>query len=55
MGYIETEQAVRLIETTTNAIKTTQPEPEPTNYWWLLLIGVVPVFVGWLLTRKKKS
>jgi hypothetical protein len=54
MGYIETEQAVRLIETTTNAIKTAQPDPEPTNYWWLLIIGVVPVIVGAMLKFKKK-
>jgi hypothetical protein len=53
MGYIETEQAVRLIETTTNAIRTTQPTPDKPNYWWLLIIGVVPVFVAWVLRRKK--
>ncbi len=46
MGQINTEQATRLIETTAEAIANTQPEPEPTNYWWLLAIAVIPVLLG---------
>ena len=54
MGYIETEQAVRLIETTANAIAATTPEPVKTNYWWLLVIAVVPAVIIWWLNKKKK-
>jgi len=31
-------------------IQIVQDEP---NYWWLLLIGVIPVLVGILLNRKR--
>lgn len=45
MGYVPVEQTVAIIEATKN---------KP-NYWWLLIIGVVPVVLGWWLRRKKSS
>lgn len=40
MGF-STEQTVAVIE----AVK------DKPNYWWLLIIGVVPVAIGFLLTH----
>jgi len=47
MGYIPAEQTVAIIEAT----------KDKPNYWWLLIIGVVPVVVGcfvkFVLDKKK--
>lgn len=45
MGYASTEQTVAIIE----AVK------DKPNYWWLLIIGIVPVVVAWFLSRNKKK
>ena len=53
----EQKQATEIIDSVTRLVDAVQPDtinqvqPEP-NYWWLLLIGVVPVVVGWLLHRE---
>lgn len=44
MGQISTEQTVAIIE----SVK------EPTNYWWLLTLAIIPVLLGWWLNRKKQ-
>ena len=49
-GGIDTEQAIRIIETTSTAINSAK---EPTNYWWLLSIAVIPVIIGVYLKGKK--
>ena len=57
MGQVSTEQTVEIIEAVGDAINAASPEvvqiqPEP-NYWWLLLIAVVPVLLGLWIKRKK--
>ena len=47
-----TEQSIQIIEATADAIAKVQPEPEPTNYWWMLAIAIVPVVIGLLWRRK---
>ena len=49
MGMVSTEQTVRVIEAVGEVVERQQPE---TNYWWLLIIAVIPVIVGFLLKRK---
>lgn len=51
MGQMATEQTIAIIE----AAKDTTSEP---NYWWLMLIAVLPVILApfiaiWLNKRKK--
>jgi p-aminobenzoyl-glutamate transporter AbgT len=59
MGQVNTEQAVKIIDAVGDVIDKAQPDtvtqvqPDP-NYWWLLLIGIVPVVLGWWLTKRKK-
>jgi hypothetical protein len=56
---LSTEQTTAVIESTAEAIARTNPDPEPTNYWWLLLIAVIPVilapFVATWIKRKVKG
>lgn len=52
MGMVSTEQTVRIIEAVSDAVKPTA-QPQSTNYWWLLLIAIVPVLLGWYLKRRK--
>ena len=44
VGYVPVEQTVAIIEAA---------KSKP-NYWWLLIIGVVPVVIGWMLRKKKQ-
>jgi len=44
MGMVSPEQVVLIAD----SVK------DKPNYWWLLIIGVVPVLVGWLLKKKGK-
>lgn len=43
MGYIPVEQTVAIIEAVCDTIDKTQ---ETTNYWWSLLLVIVPVILG---------
>jgi hypothetical protein len=57
MGQVSTEQTVAIIEAVGDAI---QPNPvvmqaEPNmNYWWLLSLAVIPVFLTYWLNKRKK-
>jgi len=51
MGQISTEQTAILLDSFSDAVSNTQPEP--TNYWWLLIIAILPVCLGVWLKRKK--
>ena len=51
MGY-QAEQTVAIIEAVGEVTK--QPDPEPTNYWWLLTIAIVPAIIGAYLTGRKR-
>jgi ABC-type polysaccharide/polyol phosphate export permease len=53
MGQVSAEQTVAIIEAVGEAVK--QPDPEPTNYWWLLIIAVIPVFIGAYFGRRNES
>jgi len=53
MGQMSAEQSIRFVEATADAIARTQPEPESTNYLWLLLIAVIPILLGWWLKGRK--
>jgi len=54
------QQAVAIIDSVTKAIDAATPDtvvhtqPDP-NYWWLLLIGIFPVFIAWWLNKKRKK
>jgi len=52
MGQVSTEQAVRIIEAVGEATQKSQPN---TNYWWLFIIAIIPVIVGYWLKRKKNG
>jgi len=49
MGMVSTEQTVEIIE----AVSKAQPEVQEPNYWWLLLIGVIPVILTFILRGRK--
>lgn len=51
MGQVSTEQTVAIIDSVTKTVEATKSEP---NYWWLLLIAVIPVIaVPFFLWAKK--
>ena len=59
MGFVNTEQTTAIIESVAKVVEASNPEtttvaPTDTNYWWLLLIGIIPVVLGWWLTKRKK-
>ena len=48
MGYMPVEKTVAIIE----AVK---PETEPKNYWWMLLIAIIPPLItGTVLWMTRK-
>ncbi len=59
MGQVNTEQAVAIIDAVADAVDAAQPDvvqqvqSEP-NYWWLLSLAVIPVFLGYWLNNRKK-
>ena len=50
MGMVSTEQTVAIID----SVARVYPEQELTNYWWLLILAIIPVILGWWLTKGKK-
>lgn len=51
MGQVSTEQTVAIIDSVTKTVEATKSE---TNYWWLLLIAVIPaIVVPFFLWAKK--
>lgn len=46
------EQTVAIISSVGEVVEKTK---EPTNYWWLLILAIVPVGLGWWLNRKRKK
>lgn len=44
MGMIQAEQMIAVVEAT---------KSEP-NYWWMLVLAIVPVVVAFLLNKKRK-
>ena len=52
---MSTEQAIAIFESGAETVARTQPDPEPTNYWWTLLLVTIPPLLGLIgiwLTRK---
>ena len=58
MGFVSTEQTVAIIEAVGDAIPEAAPvmRSEPNmNFWPLLLIAVMPVWLGWWLNKRRKK
>jgi hypothetical protein len=53
MGQVSTEQTVAIIDAVSNAVEKVQPEPEATNYWWLLLIAIIPAVIALWKTKRE--
>ena len=59
MGQVSTEQTTAIIESVAKVIDAVQPDtvtniqPDP-NYWWLLILAVVPILLGFILNKRKK-
>jgi hypothetical protein len=52
MGLVSTEQTVAIIDAVSSVVEKVKPEPEVTNYWWLLLIAIVPAVIALWKTKK---
>lgn len=56
MGLLTTEQAVSLIDAVGDAIPDPVMRAEPNMAFWpLLLIAIVPVWLGWWLNKRRKK
>jgi len=54
MGYSnQAQQAVQDIIVQTPDVKVVI-ESDPVNYWWLLLLAIIPAVIPFIIKRKKK-
>jgi len=51
MGQMSAEQTVAIIEAVGDVVEETQPQPQVTNYGWLLVLAIAPVVIGVLAKR----
>jgi hypothetical protein len=54
MGQVSTEQTVRIIEAVGDVVKPNMQAEPNMNYWWLLSLAVIPVFLTYWLNKRKK-
>lgn len=52
---LSTEQTVAVIEAVGNAVRPENKQDIGTNYWWLLLIAIVPVLLGYWINKRRKK
>jgi len=61
MGQLSTEQTTEILDSVTGLVtavnhETTNLVAEPNmNFWHLLWLAIIPVFLGWWLNRKGKK